>query len=196
MNIRIDQDAVRLPSGLATWGDVLDWLETNYLAQGRCITKVSFGNREAADYREDAVCNRSLEALDEIDIESGDFDTVVQESLAELSSEIDRLLDVGRSVVGLFEQRENEQAHAELSRYLNALGTLFGVLTADLGWVHDESGDIRPALTRMLEDALGQLVSAQENGFWISVCDVIEYEIPPVLDGWKALVERTRKHVH
>jgi hypothetical protein len=196
MNIRIDHDAVPLPSGLATWGEVLDWLETDYLAQGRCITKVSFGNTEADDYREDAVCNRDLEALDEIDIESGDFDTVVQESLAQLSEEIDRLGEVGRSVVGLFEERKNDEAHAELSRYLNALGMLFGVLATDLGWVHEESGDARPALTRTLEDALGQLIAAQENGFWISVCDVIEYEVPPVLDGWKALIDRTRKHVH
>ncbi len=196
MNIRIDHDAVGLPSGLRTWGDVLDWLETDYLAQGRCITKVSFGSTEAADYREDAVCGRDLQALDEIDIESGDFDMVVQESLAELSSEIDRLADAGRSVVGLFEQRKNGDAHAALSRYLTSLGTLFGVLATDLGWAHDESGDVRPALTRTLEEALGQLIAAQENGFWISVCDVIEYEIPPVLDGWKALVERTRKHVH
>jgi hypothetical protein len=96
----------------------------------------------------------------------------------------------------LFEERKNDEAHAELSRYLNALGMLFGVLATDLGWVHEESGDARPALTRTLEDALGQLIAAQENGFWISVCDVIEYEVPPVLDGWKALIDRTRKHVH
>ncbi len=47
-----------------------------------------------------------------------------------------------------------------------------------------------------LEQALGELISAQENGFWISVCDVLEYEITPVLDGWKSLVKRTRGHVN
>jgi len=195
MNIRIDENPVALPSGLETWGEALDWLETHYLADGRCIMRVSFGSDEAPDYREDAVCSRGLNALDEIDIESGDFDTVVRESLGELSGEIDRVVEVGRSVVRLFEERKNEEAHAELARYLNALGTLFNVLATDLGWIHDESGDTRPVLTRTLEDALGQLIAAQENGFWISVCDVVEYEIPPVLDGWKALVERTR-NVH
>ena len=47
-----------------------------------------------------------------------------------------------------------------------------------------------------LETALGEQISAQENGFWISVCDVLEYEIAPVLDGWKGLVKRTRGNVH
>jgi hypothetical protein len=196
MNIRIDHDAVPLPSSLGTWGEVLDWLETDYLSEGRCITRVSFGDRESADYREETVCRQEVGAFDSIDIESGDFDTVVYESLGELSAEIDRVSEAGRAIVSLFEQREEEAAHSELSHYLNALGLLFGVLSTDLGWVHEESGDSRPVLTKALEDALGQLIAAQENGFWISVCDVLEYEIPPVLDGWKELVDRTREHVH
>ena len=87
-------------------------------------------------------------------------------------------------------------AYKELSQFLESIAVLFSVFSKDLGWVFGEAGDTRPALIAALEQALGELISAQENGFWISICDVLEYEITPVMDGWKELIKRTRGNVH
>ena len=196
MNIRLNENAVDLPSGLTTWGEALDWLETDYLKAGQCITKVRFGDREASEYREDLLCDQELGAINEIDIESGDFDVVVQESLGELARELDRVTEIGSQIVKLFESRDQEAAYQGLSQYLESVAVLFSVFSEDLGGGFGEAGDTRSVLMASLEEALGQLISAQENGFWISVCDVLEYEITPVLDGWRELVTRTRGNVH
>ncbi len=196
MHIRINEDAVDVPGQLATWGELLDWLETDYLKSGQCITKVSFGDQEAMQYRETSLCGQELGHLEQIDIESGDFDSVVRESLEELGGELNRVIEAGSEIIRLFESREQDQAYRALAEYLESLAVLFSIFSEDLGWVHGEGGDSRPALIATLEQALAQLISAQENGFWISVCDVLEYEIAPVLDGWKSLVQRTRGHIH
>ena len=44
----------------------------------------------------------------------------------------------------------------------------------------------------MLERALSQLVAAQENHYWVSICDVLEYEITPILESWQKLAVKTR----
>ncbi len=196
MNIRVNQDPIDIPGQLATWGDLLDWLETDYLKSGQCITNVSFGDQEAMSYRDDGLCEQELGGLEQIDIESGDFDSVVRESLGELDKELDQVAEAGAAIVRLFESRDQEQAYQALSQYLESLAVLFSIFSEDLGWVHGEEGDTRPAMIASLEQALGELISAQENGFWISVCDVLEYEIAPVLDGWKSLVKRTRGQVN
>ena len=196
MNIRLNQDPVDVPGQLSTWGELLDWLETDYLSSGQCITSVNFGDQETLSYRGSNVCGQDLHGLEQIDIESGDFDSVVVEALGELDRELDQVAEAGAAIVRLFESRDQEQAYQALSQYLESLAVLFSIFSEDLGWVHEESGDSRPALIASLEQALGELISAQENGFWISVCDVLEYEIAPVLDGWKSLVKRTRGQVN
>lgn len=195
MNIRIDQDAVDLPGDLITWGDVLEWLETDYFKAGQCITRVKFGSDEASRYRDERLCQQELNAIEPIDVESGDFDSVIQESLAEIETELDRVRETGDEIIRRFEAREQDAAYTLLTEYLESIGVLFSVFAQDLGWVHGEGPDPRPRLIGALEEALAQLISAQEHGFWISVCDVLEYEVSPVLDGWKALVNRTRSHV-
>ena len=196
MNIRLNQDPVDVPGQLSTWGELLDWLETDYLSAGQCITSVNFDAQETLSYRDSTICGQDLHGLEQIEIESGDFDSVVVEALGELDRELDQVAEAGAAIVRLFESRDQEQAYQALSQYLESLAVLFSIFSEDLGWVHEESGDSRPALIASLEQALGELISAQENGFWISVCDVLEYEIAPVLDGWKSLVKRTRGHVN
>ena len=196
MNIRINQDPLDVPGQLATWGDLLDWLETDYLKAGQCITRVSFGEQEAMSYRDTGFCGKELAGLEQIDIESGDFDSVVRQSLEELEVELGRVAEAGAGIIRLLETRDREQAYLALTQYLESLAVLFSIFAEDLGWVHGEGGDPRPALIASLEQALAELISAQENGLWISVCDVLEYEIPPVLDGWKSLVQRTRGQIN
>ena len=196
MNIRVNQDVVEVPGGLATWGDLLDWLETDHLKSGQCITRVSLGRQEALYYRDLGLCGQELQGLSEIDIESGDFDSVVRESLEELDQELNRVAETGSEVVRLFENRDQEAAYALLGQYLESLRVLFRIFT-EIGWPEQDGEETTPAtLTASLEQALAQLISAQENGFWISVCDVLEYEITPVLDGWKRLVQKANVHIN
>ncbi len=196
MNIRLNQDALDVPGQLTTWGDLLDWLETDYLTSGQCITSVSIGAEEAMSYREPGLCDQELRDLEQIDIESGDFDSVVAESLVELDRELQQVAEDGAKIIRLFETRNQSEAYQALSQYLESLAVLFSIFSEDLGWVHEAGGDSRPALIASLEQALGELIAAQENGVWISICDVLEYEIAPVLDGWKSLVKRTRGHIN
>ena len=43
---------------------------------------------------------------------------------------------------------------------------------------------------RALERALRQVISAQESRSWLFLCDIIQYEIIPILESWKGTVAR------
>jgi len=189
MTVTIDTTKVDPPAELATWGDLLEWIETKQLKPGKCITRVMFHGQEELQYRQPASCNRGIQEVGEVQIDVGEFDAVVKETLSELQIEIAAALENTRDIVTQFENRAEERAHTQLGHLLDSIKIFFTVFSEDLGWVD------APDNTANLENAIRQLIVAQENRFWVSICDVLEYEIVPILESWRDTVERTRARI-
>jgi len=196
MDVTINQKPINVPADLATWGEVLDWLETDHLKAGQCITHVFLGQEEAINYRNRAVCGKELDDVGKVRIEVGDFDTVVRESLTELDQELQAAMDSTQEIIRLLEDRRPEEAYELLAQLLDSVRVFFTVFSEDLGWVEQDAQSSREAISASLENALTQLISAQQNGFWVSICDVLEYELTPVLESWQKLVEGTRVRIN
>jgi hypothetical protein len=190
MDVTIDETRIEPPLGIATWGELLEWLETKQLKPGKCITRVMFHGQEEIQYRQPSLCNRHIQDVGHVQIEVGEFDTVVKETFSELQTEIGLALETTRDIIKQFENRSDERANAQLAQLLDSIRIFFSVFSEDLGWVD------APDNTANLESAIRQLIVAQENRFWVSICDVLEYEIAPILESWRDTVERTRAEIH
>jgi hypothetical protein len=197
MDVTINNDAVKVPAEVATWGELLDWIETDVLKAGQCITHVYLAGAEACNYRDRLICDQELQALGKVNVESGDFDKVVRESLAELDRELNTALSASHQIVRVFENRKEEDAYNQLAQLLESIRIFFTIFSEDLGWIEPVDAEIsRKEFSAVLERGLSQLITAQERRNWISVCDVLEYEITPVLESWQKIVERTREHLN
>ena len=197
MDVTINENAIQVPVEVATWGDLLDWLETDYLKAGQCITHVYLGGDEALNYRDRLICGQDIESVGNVAVRSGDFDKVVHESLAELEAELKRARASAGEIVRLLENRNEEEAYNRLAQLLDSIRIFFTVFSEDLGWSEPPDAEIsRSEFSTVLERALTQLIAAQENRYWVSICDVLEYEITPILESWQKLVERTRAHIN
>jgi hypothetical protein len=197
MDVIINENEINVPAELTTWGDLLDWLETDHLKAGQCITHVNLGGEEALNYRDSLVCGQDLTAFTNISVKCGEFDRVVRESLTELDHELKTAQAWAREIVTLFENRNEEEAYAQLSTLLDSIRIFFTIVSEDLGWADMPNAEIsRGEYSAVLERALTQLIAAQENRFWVSICDVIEYEINPILEAWQKLVETTRARIN
>ena len=197
MQLTLNDFEISVPAGLHTWGDVLEWIEGNELQSGQCITKVLMGEREQVHYRTKPLCDQPLTSVGFVKVESGDFDTVVTESLAELEDELGRAIGATGEIVRLFENRQPREAYERLASLLDSMRLFVAILSEDLGWVDDpQAGISTKEFSTNLEKALEQLIAAQQNGFWVSVCDVLEYEIAPILEAWQRVVQRTRANLN
>jgi hypothetical protein len=190
MDVIIDETKIDPPSDVATWGDLLDWVETKQLKPGKCITRVMFHGREEIQYRLPSLCDRAIQEVGQVQIEIGEFDTVVKETLSELQTELASALENTREIIKQFENRSEERAHTQLAHLLDSIRIFFSVFSEDLGWVNPTDN------SASLENAIRQLITAQENRFWVSICDVLEYEIVPILESWRDTVERTRARIN
>jgi hypothetical protein len=194
MDVTINESAISVPQDLDTWGDLLDWIETEHLKAGQCITHVYLGGAEAYNYRDRLVCEQELQSIDNVEVRSGDFDTVVHESLIELDAALASSLVSCREIVRLLENRKEEEAYNRLGQLLESIRIFYTIFSEDLGWVEPAEGS-RREFSASLERALAQLISVQESRHWVSICDVLEYEITPILDSWQKTVAGTREHL-
>src|SRR6185436_2422104 len=151
--------------------------------------------QEEIHYRKPMVCRQDIQRIGAIRIESGEFDTVVRESFAELENELRSALTATREIIQRFEDRDEENAYAYLAQLIDSVRIFYSLFSEDLGWADCTEAE-RIQQTATLENAIKQLITAQENHFWVSVCDVLEYELTPVLEAWLATAEMTCARVH
>jgi hypothetical protein len=197
MDVMINQNEIDVPGEIATWGDLLDWVETEHLKAGQCITHVYLAGNEAYNYRDTHVCGQELTDVGNIAINSGDFDRVVHESLAELDLELKNALESSGEILRLLENRKEEEAYTRLAQLLDSIRIFYTIFSEDLGWVEPADAEIsRKEFSAVLEGALNQLIAAQEMRYWVSICDVLEYELTPILESWQKMVARTRDHIN
>jgi hypothetical protein len=196
MDVIIDENEIEVPVEISTWGDLLDWVETDYLKAGQCITHVYLNGNEALNYRDSAVCREEISNVTAVAIKSGDFDRVLTESMSELDHELKSALGLCSEIVRLLENRKEEEAYNRLCQLLDSVRIFFAIFSEDLGWAETPNARIsRKEISATLERALTQLVAAQEKHYWVQICDVLEYEIVPVLESWHDLVTKTRGHI-
>lgn len=196
MDVIINESEIKIPVEISTWGDLLDWVETDYLRAGQCITHVYLNGNEALNYRASTMCSEEIGNVTPVAIKSGDFDIVLNDSMSELARELTSSLELSTEIIRLLENRKEEEAYNQLAQLLDSIRIFFTIFSEDLGWVESPNAQIsRKEISATLEKALTQLVAAQEKHYWVQICDVIEYEIVPILQSWQELVKRTQQHI-
>jgi hypothetical protein len=196
MDVMINESEIEVPVGISTLGDLLDWVETDYLTVGECITHVYLNGNEALNYREEGMSKEKVANVTPVAIKSGDFDRFLNDSMSELEQELTSSIDLSREIIHLLENRKEEEANNRLGHLLDSIRIFFTIFSEDLGWSDSPNAHIpRKEIPVALERALKQLVFAQKKRYRVSICDVLEYEIVPILESWQELVKSTREHI-
>jgi hypothetical protein len=194
MDVMVNENAVSIPKEVSTWGDLFDWLETDYFKAGQCIIRVAVDGEEALDYRSADIFEQPLDSLGRIDVESSEFDKVVVQALEEFDQELDVALETNANVIRLLEARNEQQGYTALGKLLNSIRVFFAISSEDLGWADPKGIEIpRGQIPTMIERALSQIIAAQESRSWLLLCDILQYEVTPILESWKAIVRATRE---
>src|SRR5207245_457908 len=134
MDVKINDSQINVTVEISTWGDLLDWIETDYLKAGQCITHVYLAGNEALNYRDTMACGREITDVGSVAIKSGDFDRVVRESMAELDQELDASLESAGEIIRLLENRNEQEAYNQLGQLLDSIRVFFTIFSEDLGW--------------------------------------------------------------
>jgi hypothetical protein len=181
-----------------SWGDVLSHLETRCAAEGRLLTAVRFDGVDQPSFRDPAVLQQTVATVAVIDIDTSTPTGLLTQSLDEAVSAVGTLAAAAERVGGAFRGFDIDQANCDLGELAQGLGTLIALAQA-LGQAADVDLDVLATPhgtgSKMVADLTAQaeaLIAASQGSDWITVADIIEYDLAPMLRKWSSLFDALR----
>jgi hypothetical protein len=198
-HIVVDGEARTFDPTPQTWGDLLDVLDQELVSTGRIVTAARLDDVDVPAFRESVETGRSLTAIASIEVDSGTPAALLERCLGEASEAVGELCSAALRVADSFRSHDLTAANSglvDLAEGLKVLLTIIGAaglaLRVDL---QHFSAEGVPVAARLAELAgyIEQAVSAQQAQDWLTVADILQYDIEPCLHRWRAVVDELRQ---
>lgn len=181
-----DQD-VALDSGAKTWGELLARVDAQCHASGHVVTAARLDGVDEPSFRDAALIGRALDGVAVIEIETDSPAALLAGAIREASGGLDRLckhaIDVGQRFRGrdLAPAQEGLLALVQGLQVLTSLiATIGAVLQTDLASLLWQGKPVSSMLDE-LGVHLEALIAAQQRQDWLTVADIVEYDVEPAL---------------
>lgn len=178
-----------------TWGGLLNTLDKNVAPRERIVTDVRFDGLDEPAFREAAALERTLDPVAMVEVTSGTPAMLMERCLAEASSSIDALCGAAVEVGEAFRGHDIGEASRGLVQLAEGLATLTGIVGAaglalhvDLASV-TANGDTASSMVKELTSLIDTLIESQHVGDWITLADVLQYDVEPALRRWRPLLD-------
>jgi hypothetical protein len=195
MRLIVNNRDKTLDSGAKTWGELLAHVDADLHAEGRVVTAARLDGVDEPSFRDPSLSARTLTDVAVIEIDADSPAALLTEAIREASTGLDRLCGHAIEVSRRFRGRELDHAQQGLLSLVQGLQVLTS-LAATIGTVLQT--DLRALLwngrpVSELLDALGghleALIEAQSREDWLTVADVVEFDLEPALRACRPLFE-------
>ncbi len=177
-----------------TWGDLLDRLDARAAESGVVLSAARFDGVDEPSFREPSVIARPLSDLRRVDVETAMPSAFLRECLLEAIPGLQATAQQARRLGDIYRGRDVSPGHEGLKSLAAELGAtavladmLAGPLAIDLTAVSVEGVTAAQHL-QQLGTTVDALVAAQEAQDWVTVADVLEYDLEPAIRRWAALL--------
>jgi hypothetical protein len=193
LQIFINDVPGQIDAAAQTWGDLLVSLDDHVAGNGLLLTSARFDGVDEPSFRDPAVTARRLNEVNRVDIETASPAAFLRRCLHEAIGPLQQAAD---ATVGLSTRyrtfdlagcHEGLTALATELRGLTSLVAMLGVLQIDLGAFSPEGVAAADQIERFAA-ALDSVVAAQECEDWLTVADVLEYDLEPAIRRWIELL--------
>jgi hypothetical protein len=197
--ILLDGSDLALDVAPLTWGSVLGVIDEQLGQSGRIVTDVRFDGIDEPAFREPETIARPLQALATLEIFSGTPAGLMDRCLDEAIAAIPPLCEGAARVGEHFRGHDLTPANEGLAQLADGLTSLMGIVGAAGLAFHVDLCDVpcgdqvAATVVNELTAYLDGLVSAQESGDWITVADVLQFDVEPSLKRLAPVLEALRQ---
>ncbi|MGE3276390.1 MAG: hypothetical protein AB7O67_14855 [Vicinamibacterales bacterium] len=185
----------------ATWGELLDQLDLELAPRGEVVTVARFDGVDEPSFRHGDVIARPLDAWKTVEVTSDSPRALLSACLVDaeagvvsMARAIERLGELFRGTDLVTANEGLAHVAEDLRALVSLTETLSGPLGIELGAIRTEQGSVEDhmlALGSMLES----LVDAQQAADWLTVADILEFDLVPSLDAWQTVFATLRSHL-
>ena len=197
--ILVNDVARPVPNACETWGELLAELDRSLSERGHVVTGARFDGVDEPAFRDPGVASRPLEGLATVEVEVGTPTDLIARSLDEAAGAIDGLADAALRVGAAFRGYDIDAANQGLSQLAEGLRMLVMIVSTvaqarqlDVNDIACPGGKVGQFITELTEH-IEAVITAQAAADWITVADVVEYDIEPTVRRWRTLLEDLRQ---
>lgn len=194
--ILFNQIPQRLAPMPATWGELLDMLDARAAGDGTILSAARFDGVEEPAFRDPDVVARALSGVSRVEVESATPNAFLRSCLSDAIGPLESSADTVRTLAELYRGHDLTQGHqglTQLASDLHNLATLVAMLGGPIGIDLAAVGDHGASAEQQVEElgsALDALVSAQTAEDWLTVADILEYDLEPLIRRWARVLAR------
>jgi hypothetical protein len=172
-----------------TWGDLLVSLDEEVARTGLVLTCARFDGVDEPSFRDAQVTARRLSDVRRVDIETATPSVFLRQCLLESIGALNHAAEATAALSNRYRSFDLAGCHEGLMtlanelRGLTSLVAMLGVLQIDLGAFSPDGISAADQLERF-GTALDAVVTAQESEDWLTVADVLEYDLEPAIRRW------------
>lgn len=170
-----------------TWGDLLGILDQDASRRGVLLAAARIDGVDIPAFREPGVTVRRLAEVGRVDVETATPPAFVRQCLLDAVASLQQMAAATLDLGAIYRGADVATGHpqlAALARELGGLPSLIAVLQGPL----QVKMNTAPQYLEVLGGVLGSLVAAQESADWVTVADILEYELEPVIRGWEMVL--------
>jgi hypothetical protein len=201
--VLVNNEPQDLDAGLKTWGELLAWVDHRVAAGGQLVTGARLDGVDEPSFRDPSHAVRSLNDWAVVEVDVATPASLVTESLQEALDGLASLRQYTVMVAQRFRGTDLGLANRGLGELSQGLQTLIGLIEA-LGsaigvGIEQFEWEGRPALglLQSLAEPLTPLAEAQLASDWVTVADILEFDLEPALAQcepfFRALAEVARQ---
>jgi hypothetical protein len=180
------------------WEELLGNLDEKAGTRGEVVTAVRFDGVEEPTFRQAVQARVALRDLASIEVETSSRRALVEEALAQGASAADALAAAAGQTSETFRGGDLAaalQQLADLGEGIQTLLTALGTASAALGVNLDRMAWSGQPMSAQLARMLGHLdtmIQAQESHDWLTLADLLEYDVQPSLSDCRHVFEALR----
>ena len=192
----VNEEPHQPDAGAKTWGDLLAGVDDASHSAGRVVTGVRLDGVDEPSFRDAALLGRPLTNLAVVEVETAAPEELLADTVREALSGVDSLSAFAFDVSRRYRGSDLQAAHQGLLELVQGLqvltsllGTMAAVLRTDLRTLVADGQPVAP-LVETLGTHLETLIASEEAQDWLTLADVIEYDIQPSLVACRSLFIR------
>ncbi len=183
----------------ATFGDFIDVLEKDHEKDGNVICGLKINGESIGSHDEIELALSNLDFIDEIEVSFEDSRVLVFETMQSLVGYVDQLKDEATKVANYFRTNCEQDGIKSFAEFVSACE-----------WINDTFIEIRSAFSaqkmelrssslwhsteQTFVSVLKAIAGAFEVKDYVLLADLLQYEIPEVLDHWREVLGMEIEH--
>ncbi len=179
----------RVDPAARTWGDLLDLLEHDASPHGGSVIGVSFDGVDDPMFLRDALQRQPLDGWRVIEVAIGNRSELIDAAMREVALAIPHLAESALALGVQFRRMDVSAARRDLAELADALRNALTLIELALRQ-RDESYRAGAAgVILELGLTVQSLVTAESDADWITVADLLEFDVAPLIARLQALVD-------